>query len=226
MAAEPASAEGSQNCKIVVVGDGTVGKTCLLWVYARKDFPKKYVPTIFDNYSASIEVDGKPIRLSLWDTAGQETYDHLRHLSYPGSRVLLLCFSIESHASYANIKSRWLVEVRHHCPYVPIILVGTKVDLREDPKTIEKLAASGTKPISTEEGEKLRCEIGAVKYLECSAKENINVKGVFDEAIRHYLFSEPAAGPAPTPAATTDAGTKPAAPKPKPKKVGGPCSIL
>ena len=57
------------NIKSVIVGDGTVGKTCLLHVYANNSFPEEYVPTVFDNYSTTIFVEGKAVILGLWDTA-------------------------------------------------------------------------------------------------------------------------------------------------------------
>lgn len=81
--------------KLVIVGDGACGKTCLLIVFSKDQFPEVYVPTVFENYVADIEVDGKHVELALWDTAGQEDYDRLRPLSYPDTDVILMCFSID-----------------------------------------------------------------------------------------------------------------------------------
>ncbi|KAI0223524.1 Ras-related C3 botulinum toxin substrate 1 [Lamellibrachia satsuma] len=146
-----------------------VGKTCLLIRYSTNGFPEEFVPTIFDNYSANVMVDGKPINLGLWDTAGQEDYDRLRPLSYPQTDVFLICFSVISPTSFGNVRAKWFPEVLHHCPDTPIILVGTKLDLREDKETVEILKEKLLSPITYPQGLAMAKEIGAVKYLECSA---------------------------------------------------------
>ena len=82
--------------KLVIVGDGACGKTSLLTVYKTGEFPTDYVPTVFETDVMRTNVEGEgEIELTLWDTAGQEQYDKLRTLSYPGSDVILICFSID-----------------------------------------------------------------------------------------------------------------------------------
>ncbi|TNN07571.1 Rho-related GTP-binding protein isoform 2 [Schistosoma japonicum] len=138
--------------KLVIVGDGACGKTCLLIVFSKDQFPEVYVPTVFENYVADIEVDGKQVELALWDTAGQEDYDRLRPLSYPDTDVILMCFSIDSTDSLDNIIEKWYPEVEHFCPNVPIILVGNKQDLRNDERAHHELAKARQELVKYEEG--------------------------------------------------------------------------
>jgi len=184
----------TKGMKLVVVGDGAVGKTCLLISYANNRFPEEYVPTVFDNYVVNLTAGDDTIELGLWDTAGQEEYDRLRPLSYANANVFLICFSVVNPTSFENVTSKWYPEVQHFCPNIPIILVGTKFDLRSDEKTISKLKEGGQQPISQEQGEDLAKKLKAVKFIECSAFTGHNLKLVFDEAVKAVLFGKKPGG--------------------------------
>eukprot|EP01080_Neovahlkampfia_damariscottae_P004500 gene4500-7880_t len=144
------------NVKCCVVGDGAVGKTCLLFVYAKNEFPEKYVPTIFDNFNTDVAVDGNSYVLSLWDTAGQE----------------------------------WAPEVKHHVSGCPLVLVGTKIDIKDDDDYMEDLKRGGSTAIGLHEAQDLKKAIGAEKYMECSAKTGEGVKELFEEAVRMSLYAK------------------------------------
>ncbi|KAL8168386.1 hypothetical protein V2J09_009885, partial [Rumex salicifolius] len=175
----------SRFIKCVTVGDGAVGKTCLLISYTSNTFPTDYVPTVFDNFSANVVVNGATVNLGLWDTAGQEDYNRLRPLSYRGADVFILAFSLISKASYENVTKKWIPELKHYAPGVPIVLVGTKIDLRDDKQFF--IDHPGAVAITTAQGDELKKQIGAPAYVECSAKSQQNVKAVFDEAIKVVL---------------------------------------
>ncbi|KAJ3345677.1 GTP-binding protein Rho1 [Entophlyctis luteolus] len=180
--------------KLVVVGDGACGKTCLLVVFSTSKFPVDYIPTVFDTYINRLAVDGQQLEFSLWDTAGQEEYDRLRPLSYPDTHVLLICFAVDDPNSLANVEDKWVPEIVHYCPRVPYILVACKADLRNDPKVISALAAEGMRPISQAKGMEVKQKIGAASYIECSARTGGGVRDVFETAARVVLSQQKVSG--------------------------------
>ncbi|CAB4252878.1 similar to Saccharomyces cerevisiae YIL118W RHO3 Non-essential small GTPase of the Rho/Rac subfamily of Ras-like proteins involved in the establishment of cell polarity [Maudiozyma barnettii] len=198
--------------KIVILGDGACGKTSLLNVFTRGYFPEVYEPTVFENYIHDIFVDNKHITLSLWDTAGQEEFDRLRSLSYSDTQCIMLCFSIDSQDSLENVKNKWVGEIANNCEGVKLVLVALKCDLRnsehdnnvinpnnigDQENTTNGRSRNGNKDLVTyEEGLAMAKQIGALRYLECSAKSNKGVNEAFTEAARVALTSGPAAGSA------------------------------
>lgn len=126
-------------------------------------------------------IGDEPYTLGLFDTAGQEDYDRLRPLSYPQTDVFLVCFSVTSPASFENVREKWFPEVHHHCPGVPCLIVGTQTDLRDDSSVKDKLAKQRMQPVRKEDGERMAKDLGAVKYVECSALTQYKLKDVFDE---------------------------------------------
>ena len=170
--------------KLVIVGDGACGKTCLFSVFAKNIFPETFIPKVFEGFVAALEVDGRSFELALWDTASQVEYEHLRPLSYWDADVLLMCYSIDSPDSLRNLEEMWVPEVRHFCPGVPIILVGNREDIRYNQDCIQELAAQNMEPVTREYGQMVASRIGASDFIECSAKEKKCVKAAFEAACR------------------------------------------
>lgn len=200
--------------KIVILGDGACGKTSLLNVFTRGYFPQVYEPTVFENYVHDIFIDGQSVQLSLWDTAGQEEFDRLRSLSYSDTHCIMLCFSIDSPDSLENVQSKWVGEIADHCEGVKLVLVALKCDLRNNEDTdvdqnggnaggaedesFNPYSQSSSNPyqqqkrlISYEEGLAVAKKVGALRYLECSAKKNRGVNEAFSEAARCALNAKP-----------------------------------
>ncbi|KAF9995469.1 Rho GTPase [Entomortierella chlamydospora] len=169
--------------KLVIVGDGACGKTSLLSVFTLGYFPKN--PTVFENFVTDVKIDGKPVQLALWDTAGQEAYERLRPLSYTKAHVILIGYSVDTPDSLDNVTSKWIQEVHVHCPDTPVILVGMKKDLRDGQESSEQ--PKTTRFVTTAEAERVAAEIGARNHLECSALTGDGVDDVFEAATRGAL---------------------------------------
>ena len=101
--------------------------------------------------------------------------------------MVLVCFSVDNPTSAISVPSRWVPEVRHFCEQCPLILVGCKKDLRNDPQVISELAMTKEKPISFHAGAKLAADVEADAYMECSAKTREGVQDLFIHAARLSL---------------------------------------
>ncbi|XP_064402041.1 rho-related protein racA-like isoform X2 [Halichondria panicea] len=167
--------------KVVIVGDGAVGKTCFLIQWRTNSFPSEYIPTLFESYYSLIMVDGKPVTVVPFDTAGGEDYDRLRPLSYPQTDILLVAFSIKYPISFANIKEKWIPEVRHFCPNTPVLLLGLKCDLRG-----QEVNGDYTE-VPREDALQLAKDLGAVGYYETSALTGAGVNEAMDFCVRAGL---------------------------------------
>mmetsp|Transcript_23346 Transcript_23346/g.22973 ORF Transcript_23346/g.22973 Transcript_23346/m.22973 type:complete len:206 (+) Transcript_23346:23-640(+) len=167
--------------KIVVIGDGGVGKTSLIKCYAEDSFPEDHVPTILDCYSAEVNIganNDRTLALQIWDSAGQDDYQRLRPLGYANSDVFIICYAINDKVAFKSVISKWLFELRTNASSVPIVLVATKTDLRNpnDPNQV-----------SSEEGKEVQVKHNFYSFVECSAKNLDNFQTPFKEAITAVL---------------------------------------
>ena len=169
------------NIKCVIVGDPAVGKTCLSEKFSTKKFPEEYIPRVADNKSIIIDLDGTLYTLELWDTHSvEESCRPHRPLSYPHTDLFLACFSITDLSSFENIRSTWLPELRHYAPTVPIFLVGTKSDLRNDDDLLGRFVSVDDMCVMAE-------ELGFLGFAQCSALTGEGVTEMFENAVRGAL---------------------------------------
>uniref|UniRef100_A0A8C7C4Z0 Uncharacterized protein n=1 Tax=Neovison vison TaxID=452646 RepID=A0A8C7C4Z0_NEOVI len=170
-----------QTC--IVVGDGAVGKMCLLIFYTTNKFPSEYVPTGFWFFVVTVMVGGEPYALRLSNTAGQEDYYSIRPQSYSPTDVFLVHYSAVTPSSSENVKEKRVPEITRHCPKTPFLLGGTQIDLRDDSFMIEKLAKNKQKTVTPKTADKLAHDLKVVRYVECPALAQKGLKNVFDQAV-------------------------------------------
>jgi len=158
-------------------------------VQVENKFPGENIPSVYGNCYLDVEVDGEEITVCFWDTAGEEDYDRLRPLCYPTTDIFVITTSIINPASFENVRTKWVPEVnRTGYSDVAFLIVGTKLDLREDEQTLESLEEKKLTPITYEQGVALAKELGAIGYLECSALTGEGMEYVANE-IYKYLVS-------------------------------------
>ncbi|KAG8749090.1 GTP-binding protein Rho1 [Serendipita sp. 396] len=177
--------------KLVVIGDPGVGKTSLIQKLYFGDVEYSN-PGCYEVIIKDVEVDGKEIELALWDTAGKEDYDRLRPLSYPGTDVLLLCFTVDKKSSFESIETKWFPEFLFYRPNatVPYLLVGCRSDMRRFQTTTGTSRQTGSGFVTLEMAEAMAQKIGAEMYLECSMLTGDGMKQLLESASRASLLSQ------------------------------------
>ncbi|MHA1717934.1 MAG: Rab family GTPase [Promethearchaeota archaeon] len=154
--------------KIVILGDGKVGKTSMVLQYTEHKFNDNYIMSIGANFAIKMihAKDNTIIRLQLWDLAGQQHFQFVRPSFYRGAFAAIFVFDLTRRESFESIK-RWKEECNQYIPGIPAVLVGNKSDLTEE------------RVVSRREGQALSLEIGSDYYYETSAKTATNIEKLF-----------------------------------------------
>lgn len=171
----------STNVKVVLLGDGGVGKTSIVNSYFKKPFQGSYKMTLGTEFR--IKRVGNHV-IQIWDLAGQPIFSSVRSTYYVGALGAILAYDVTKQSSYDNVP-HWLEEFDYHKgEKVPIVLVANKVDLRDT-----------TKCLTTEDGLKLKEKLEETKtfsvtYVETSAKTNHNIESIFNTMIERIVPAE------------------------------------
>eukprot|EP00703_Trepomonas_sp_PC1_P005451 JAP91155.1 Rab-like protein [Trepomonas sp. PC1] len=170
--------------KIVVVGSGGVGKSCITVRFVQGKFIKKYDPTIEDFYRKQIDVDGEAVMLDILDTAGQEEFSALRDSYMRTGDGFIVVYAVNSASSFddCNKLRQQILRIKEK-EKVPMILVGNKCDIT-------------ARDVTTQEGADMAKEFGSA-FIESSAKDNINITDIFVTIVKQVKESKNAGGKKP-----------------------------
>lgn len=167
--------------KLVLLGQTSVGKTCIVNYFILGQFDESAMPTLGATYASSnVQVDGKTVSLQIWDTAGHERYKVLAPMYYRGSNAAILVYSISDPKSFNTEIDYWVKSLKEKTDgSVLLFLVGNKIDLRDNPDSNEQ-------QITEEEGMKKAEELGAI-FLETSATKGIGIEELFNTVAKECL---------------------------------------
>ncbi|KAI1336740.1 ras-like GTPase Ras2 [Xylariaceae sp. FL0016] len=178
--------------KLVVLGDGGVGKTALTIQLCLQHFVETYDPTIEDSYRKQVVIDGAACMLEVLDTAGQEEYTALRDQWIRDGEGFVLVYSISSRSSFSRIKRfhHQIQRVKESCQSSPTGYPGSPIANAGGPPSAVPIMLVGNKSdrvtereVSTQEGHALARELGC-EFVEASAKNCINVEKAFYDVVR------------------------------------------
>ena len=179
------------------IGAPESGKTSLLTSYTKNIFPQQYVPSVYENYTAQVDnflYEGTKRNINLIissATVDDETPTAKNEEEYePQSDVVVIVCAIDSPESFKTAEKDLIPKAKTQLPGKPVIIVGTKTDLRKDEGSIQRLAAKNEHPVTLKEGMKLAKRAGIQNYIECSAKELGSVKAVFEEVLKEHFKNE------------------------------------
>lgn len=156
--------------KFLLLGDPSVGKTCVLMRYTDNNFERNYISTIgLDFRMKTLNYKNKNIKIQIWDTAGQERYMGMTKTYFKGANGILLIYDVTSSSSFKNIE-KWLDHIRNNMDTkdIVLILVANKIDL------------SGARQVTTEMGKSLAQKHEIELFTEVSAKDDVNIEKCFN----------------------------------------------
>jgi GTPase KRas protein len=170
--------------RLVVVGVGGVGKSCLTIQFIADRFIEEYDPTLEDSYRKQISIDNSECILDIFDTAGQDDFSAIRDQYYRTGDGFLCVYSIILRSSFDEVKIFYnaIKRVKEGGSRIPFVVVGNKTDLEDERK------------VTKEEGEELAKSVGA-QFMEASAKKKTNVEEMFITLVREVMQARKETGP-------------------------------
>ena len=194
--------------KIVVLGDGGVGKSCVTIQFTQNHFVREYDPTIENSYRKQVTIGEEAFMLDILDTAGQEEYSVMRDQYINSGQGFLLVYSVTAKRSFETIGElkEKIVQVKDK-PKFPMVLCGNKCDLEKERK------------VTLEEGKELAKQWG-ISFFETSAKARINIEEAFVELVQQVRDFENSGG------SDGQTSNTPTRPQKKPQKSSRGCTLL
>ena len=168
--------------KLLMIGDSAVGKTSLLLRYANDTFSSTFITTIgIDFKIKTVDLDNRRVKLQIWDTAGQEQFRTITRSYFRGAQGIVLVYDITDRGTFNSVRS-WMAQIADHADaQVNRVLVANKSDNEAERR------------VSSAEGAALAAEY-EVKFLETSAKHDMNVSETFTAIAREVVARIPAEG--------------------------------
>ncbi|KAJ5076568.1 ras-related c3 botulinum toxin substrate 1 [Anaeramoeba ignava] len=168
---------------ITFIGNCEIGKTSLLMTYNDKKIPEKYIPSLSEPFTKNFKIENKEFEIQFWDSGNTSDIDRIRYICINQSQLIAICFAIDNlYYSFESVENRYKNEVKGCAPKnSKIILIGTKIDLRNNEERINELKEENKKFVTKEEGIEMAKKIKAIKYFECSSFNQKGIETIFNE---------------------------------------------